>query len=141
MNQNLILTDIDETELEEVGSDLFGKVVLALHKNSAMHVPVQNLHFDSIMYESESCRKQTISKLDQVASLFERSFHQIGSEKFDAMRRRKVAKVLCSTGNYLGDHVQECFDSFENSEFKRGKASDFPEIPGEDYQNSALSQV
>jgi hypothetical protein len=106
-----------------------------------MHVPVQNFNFDGIFFESESCCKQTISKLDQVASLFEKSIDQIGSEKFDAMRRRKVAKVLCSTSNYLGAHVQEGFDSFDNSEFKRGKASDFPEIPGEEYQNSALSQV
>lgn len=56
----------------------------------------------------------------------------------DAGNRRKVAKALSTIGNYLGNPSE---DRFDDSEFKRGKAIDFPEIPGEDYRNSALPQI
>ncbi|TVY42397.1 hypothetical protein LCER1_G009272, partial [Lachnellula cervina] len=54
----------------------------------------------------------------------------------DVGNRRKVAKALNAIGNQLGTaaHV-------DNTEFKHGKALDFPEIPGEDYRNRALPQI
>jgi hypothetical protein len=56
----------------------------------------------------------------------------------DAANRRKVAKALTAIGNYLGTAAH---DQFDDSEFKRGKAVDFPEIPGEEHRNSALPQI
>lgn len=56
----------------------------------------------------------------------------------DAGGRRKFAKVLTRIGNYVGTAAQKRFD---DSEFKHGKAVDFPEIPGEQHRNSALPQM
>lgn len=56
----------------------------------------------------------------------------------DAGNRRKVAKALSTIGNYLGNAAE---DRFDDSEFKRGKALDFPEIPGEEGRNSALPRM
>ncbi|KAF4620188.1 hypothetical protein G7Y89_g14633 [Cudoniella acicularis] len=56
----------------------------------------------------------------------------------DAANRRRVANALTSVGNYLGTAAP---DRFDDSEFKQGKAVDFPEIPGEDYRNSNLPQI
>jgi hypothetical protein len=56
----------------------------------------------------------------------------------DAGNRRKVAKALIAIGNYLGTAAH---DRFDDSEFKRGKALDFPEIPGEEHRNRALPRI
>jgi hypothetical protein len=56
----------------------------------------------------------------------------------DVGNRRKVAKALNAIGNHLGSAAH---DQFHGSEFKRGKALDFPEIPGEEHRNRALPQI
>ena len=56
----------------------------------------------------------------------------------DAGNRRKVAKALSTVANYLGTASEGQFD---DSEFKRGKALDFPEIPGEEGRNSELPRM
>lgn len=56
----------------------------------------------------------------------------------DAGSRRKVARALTAVGIYLGTAAP---DRFDDSEFKRGKALDFPEIPGEEHRNRALPQI
>ncbi|RDL29812.1 uncharacterized protein BP5553_10677 [Venustampulla echinocandica] len=56
----------------------------------------------------------------------------------DAGNRRRVANVLTTIGNHLGTAAHNQFD---DSEFKRGKAVDFPEIPGEEHRNHALRQI
>lgn len=56
----------------------------------------------------------------------------------DVGNRRKVANALFTIGNYLGTVAH---DQFHNSEFKSGKALDFPEIPGEASRNRALPQI
>ena len=56
----------------------------------------------------------------------------------DVGNRRKVAKALTEIHNYLGTAAH---DRFDDSAFKRGKALDFPEIPGEEHRNRALPQI
>ncbi|KAI1417309.1 hypothetical protein F5Y13DRAFT_152456 [Hypoxylon sp. FL1857] len=52
--------------------------------------------------------------------------------------RRKVARVLWTIGNYFGTAAR---DRFDDSEFKHGKAIDFPEIPAEEQRNPDLPQI
>lgn len=52
--------------------------------------------------------------------------------------RRKVAKMLMKMGDALGAAKQEWRD---DSDFKRGKASNFPEVPGELYRNGELPKI
>jgi hypothetical protein len=54
----------------------------------------------------------------------------------DVASRRKVAKALNAIGNQLGAAAH-----LDDSEFKQGKALDFPEIPGEEHRNRALPQI
>ncbi|KAG4442566.1 hypothetical protein IFR05_001978 [Cadophora sp. M221] len=56
----------------------------------------------------------------------------------DAGNRRKVANVLTNIGNYIGTAAQ---DRFDDSEFKHGKAVDYPELPGEGYRNPGLGLI
>ncbi|KAI1806926.1 hypothetical protein F4811DRAFT_508718 [Daldinia bambusicola] len=56
----------------------------------------------------------------------------------DIGNRRKVYNALLSAAEYLGTASE---DRFDYSEFKHGKATDFPEIPAEDKRNPNLSQV
>jgi hypothetical protein len=60
------------------------------------------------------------------------------SSTIDLGNRRKVAKTLTAIGNRLGSAAHDWFD---DSEFKRGKALDFPEIPGEEHRNRALPRI
>ncbi|PGH28069.1 hypothetical protein AJ80_00325 [Polytolypa hystricis UAMH7299] len=50
----------------------------------------------------------------------------------------KVAKALTKIGNYLSDSAHARLDV---SEFKRGLAVDFPEIPGEEPRNRNLHKI
>ncbi|RFU81955.1 transferase family III [Trichoderma arundinaceum] len=56
----------------------------------------------------------------------------------DSGNRRKVAKIFVSVGNTLGAKTQDWFD---DSEFKRGPALDWPEIPGEFWRNKRLQDI
>lgn len=56
----------------------------------------------------------------------------------DSGSRRKVAKMFVSVGNALGAKAQDWFD---DSEFKTGKALDWPEIPGEPWRNERLQDI
>ncbi|KAI1658788.1 hypothetical protein F4813DRAFT_356270 [Daldinia decipiens] len=56
----------------------------------------------------------------------------------DIGNRRKVYNTLLVVSNYLGTASQ---DRFDDSEFKHGKAIDFPEIPAEDKRNPDLARV
>ncbi|KAH7026597.1 uncharacterized protein B0I36DRAFT_330982 [Microdochium trichocladiopsis] len=56
----------------------------------------------------------------------------------DAASRRRVAEVFNSMANYLGTAAH---DRFDDSDFKQGKAVDFPEIPGEAERNSRLGNI
>ncbi|KAI1764388.1 hypothetical protein GGR53DRAFT_322150 [Hypoxylon sp. FL1150] len=56
----------------------------------------------------------------------------------DVGHRRKVAKALLSISDYLGTASQ---DRFDDSEFKHGKALDFPEIPAEEIRNPDLLHI
>ncbi|KAI1650927.1 uncharacterized protein F4817DRAFT_213905 [Daldinia loculata] len=56
----------------------------------------------------------------------------------DIGNRRKVYNTLLVVSNYLGTASQ---DRFDDSEFKHGKAIDFPEIPAEDKRNPDLPRV
>ncbi|KAI0126025.1 hypothetical protein BJ170DRAFT_458380 [Xylariales sp. AK1849] len=60
------------------------------------------------------------------------------SRATDAGNRRKVATSLIKISNYLGNPARKRFD---DSEFRRGRAQDFPEIPGEANRNRALSRI
>lgn len=68
----------------------------------------------------------------------QRSFTtDFGYGRKDVGNRRKVAKTLTKIGNYLGTAAHDQLES----EFKHGKALDFPEIPGEEHRNPALPQI
>ncbi|ODH45499.1 hypothetical protein GX48_08423, partial [Paracoccidioides brasiliensis] len=56
----------------------------------------------------------------------------------DSANRRKVARALTRFGIYLSDAAHE---RLNNSEFKSGKALDFPEIPGEIRRNRDLPHI
>ncbi|KAL3418819.1 hypothetical protein PVAG01_09040 [Phlyctema vagabunda] len=56
----------------------------------------------------------------------------------DTANRRKVAKALTWVGSYIGTAAR---DRFDDSEFRRGKAVDFPEIPGEEHRNKELPRI
>ena len=68
----------------------------------------------------------------------EQGHHAKQSGMADAGNRRRVAETLTAIGNYLGTAAP---DRFDDSEFKHGKALDFPEIPGEEHRNRALHQI
>lgn len=53
-------------------------------------------------------------------------------------KRRQVANALTAIGNYFGSASYEQFDM---SEFRRGRATEFPEIPGEQNRNRDLPQI
>lgn len=65
-------------------------------------------------------------------------FHRRTSSGADAGNRRKVARALTTLSNAFGTASS---DRFDDSEFKRGPALDFPEIPGEQNRNRDLSQI
>ncbi|KAI1392065.1 uncharacterized protein F4822DRAFT_389540 [Hypoxylon trugodes] len=52
--------------------------------------------------------------------------------------RRKVAKALMVVSDYLGTASR---DRFDDSDFKHGKALDFPEVPAEEMRNPDLPRV
>ncbi|KAK8065067.1 hypothetical protein PG997_011814 [Apiospora hydei] len=56
----------------------------------------------------------------------------------DAGGRRKVAQMIGDLGRYMGTPAPDLFD---DSEFKRGPAQDWPEIPGEATRNPDLGQI
>lgn len=56
----------------------------------------------------------------------------------DAGGRRKVAQIFGDLGRYMGTPAPDLFD---DSEFRRGRAMDFPEIPGEAVRNPDLEQI
>ena len=60
------------------------------------------------------------------------------SHTVDMGNRRKVARMLTTIADYLGTagHGQ-----FDDSGFRRGRAIDFPEVPGEVQRNRNLSQI
>ncbi|KAK4199312.1 hypothetical protein QBC40DRAFT_282281 [Triangularia verruculosa] len=54
----------------------------------------------------------------------------------DAGKRRKVAKALGTISKLFGTAAPETFD---DSEFQHGKASDYPQIPGEPFRHPNLA--
>lgn len=56
----------------------------------------------------------------------------------DVGNRRKVASTLTTIGNKLGTAAH---DKFDTSEFKRGKARDFPFVPAEMQRNPNWAQI
>ncbi|KAH8178559.1 CoA-transferase family III [Sarocladium implicatum] len=56
----------------------------------------------------------------------------------DAGRRRTVARAFVQASRAMGMAAREWTD---DSEFRRGRAMDFPEIPGEQYRSRQLSQI
>jgi hypothetical protein len=56
----------------------------------------------------------------------------------DVGNRRRMARALIAFGDRLDTAAP---DQFDDSGFKHENAVDFPEIPGEEQRNSALSQI
>lgn len=67
-----------------------------------------------------------------------RSSLALAKSSSDVGNRRKIANILTAVGNYVGTAAEFRLD---DSEFKHGKAVDFPEIPGEDQRNPKLSDI
>lgn len=55
----------------------------------------------------------------------------------DSGNRRKVANMLISVGNALGNKAHTWVDDQDKS----GKALDFPELPGEEWRNKKLQRI
>jgi hypothetical protein len=66
------------------------------------------------------------------------AFHRRTSSGADVGNRRKVAHALTTLSSAFGTASS---DRYDDSEFKRGPAVDFPEIPGEQNRNRDLSQI
>lgn len=64
--------------------------------------------------------------------------HQLPGASTDVGNRRKVARVLTKIGNVFGNASA---DRFYENEYQRGKAMDFPEIPGEENRNRDIFQI
>lgn len=58
--------------------------------------------------------------------------------KIDTGGRLRVAKAFAKVAKGVGSAAHELFD---DSEFRRGKAVDWPEIPGEAYRSHNLAQI
>lgn len=58
--------------------------------------------------------------------------------KIDTGGRLRVAKAFAKVAKGVGSAAHELFD---DSEFRRGKAVDWPEIPGEAYRSSNLHRI
>ncbi|KAI0477261.1 hypothetical protein GGR56DRAFT_398945 [Xylariaceae sp. FL0804] len=56
----------------------------------------------------------------------------------DRGNRHKFAKMLTSIGDYVGTAAA---DRFDDSEFRRGRAVDWPLIPGEEERNPELRRI
>ncbi|KAL1647045.1 hypothetical protein SLS58_002815 [Diplodia intermedia] len=52
--------------------------------------------------------------------------------------RRKVTRALMALGNYFGTVD---YSTFDDSEFRRGDASEYPQVPGEENRNPALPRI
>lgn len=68
----------------------------------------------------------------------QRSHRLHGLEMVDAGARRKVAKALNKFVDRVGTPAP---DRFDDTHFQRGKAADFPEIPGEENKNPKLRRI
>ncbi|KAH8884365.1 hypothetical protein GQ53DRAFT_752230 [Thozetella sp. PMI_491] len=73
-----------------------------------------------------------------VAGAIEGPSEPPSGESGDAGSRRTVARALNVLGNYFGNPSHDMFD---DSEFRQGRAVDFPEIPGEEHRNPELDQI
>ena len=63
---------------------------------------------------------------------------QQSQRSLDVGGRHRVAKALFAVGDYFSTAAP---DRFDDSDFKHGKAVDFPEIPGEEQRNRSLRQI
>ncbi|KAL7923709.1 hypothetical protein ACQKWADRAFT_289103 [Trichoderma austrokoningii] len=63
--------------------------------------------------------------------------HRTSTATADSGNRRKVAKMLISVGNALGNKAHNWVDDVDRS----GKALDFPEVPGEFWRNERLPDI
>ncbi|TVY39929.1 hypothetical protein LSUB1_G005047 [Lachnellula subtilissima] len=106
------------------------------HSVSATPGPVEMRRSDASNHDRPTSLDLT-STITRHPTTATKASHQLTrSGTGDVGNRRKVAKALNAIGNQLGTAAH-----FDNSEFKHGKALDFPEIPGEDYRNRALPQI
>ena len=91
-----------------------------------------------ILSPTATARDDTDTRYDELAhTITTRSTMTKRSNTFDAGSRRRVAKTLIALGNRFGTAATNLLD---DSEFKQGKARDFPEIPGERLRNKDLQQ-
>ncbi|OTB01823.1 hypothetical protein M426DRAFT_74983 [Hypoxylon sp. CI-4A] len=88
------------------------------------HRPASN-SADIQSSSSNSEREHSTDIADQQAT------HDIGN-------RRKIRKMLWRFSDYLGTAAQ---DRFDDSEFRQGKALDFPEVPAEELRNPDLHHI
>ncbi|KAL9085263.1 MAG: hypothetical protein Q9165_007697 [Trypethelium subeluteriae] len=105
---------------------------------------------DDNMYETRPRDTVVVSEMQQISPRLSTSSSQSihvaptqsnpmeRAQTVDVGSRRKVAKALTAMGNFFGTAHRDWFD---DSEFKRGKALDFPEIPGEEHRNPDLTQI
>jgi hypothetical protein len=99
------------------------------------------LHSDSNLREATGAvldRKIDLDTPDELVANSEARSLTTPDEIGDAGNKRRVAQKLTTIGNYLDSPSR---NSFDDTEFKHGKALDFPEIPGSEYRNLKLRQI
>jgi hypothetical protein len=80
----------------------------------------------------------TITRHATNATKQSHTLERYGTTTTDLGNRRKVAKALIAISKFLGTASHKRLD---DSEFKHGKALDFPDIPAEEQRNSTLPQI
>jgi hypothetical protein len=140
----LLATDLDNAK-EEINSNA------SQHSNHSMHQVNTNIYTPSIRSmvtpiindvphspSYDSNRSSGDTPVFHTISQPSPSHQPRRSWTTDTGNRRKVAQGLTAVADYLGTPA---LDRFDDSEFKHGKAVDFPEIPGEEHRNKALHRI
>ncbi|KAI1483357.1 hypothetical protein F4774DRAFT_160074 [Daldinia eschscholtzii] len=120
---------------------------------SSLHSEVAECAHDDAAAHSDHDSGSSSSMQETSGGLFISSSHSVAPPSIAHVRtsssnsrppetdignRRKVYNALLSAAEHLGTASE---DRFDYSEFKHGKATDFPEIPAEDKRNPNLFQV
>ncbi|KAK0124721.1 hypothetical protein ONS96_008604 [Cadophora gregata f. sp. sojae] len=136
-----LLLSSDQPELDERGKAIVHHCNCSNHHSSISSPSSPPLSPPAIRRSSSKDGRRSLEEVEIVPSTSgpavrtqtKRSWTQT-----DAGNRRKVANVLTNIGNYIGTAAQ---DRFDDSEFKHGKAVDYPELPGETYRNPGLGLI
>lgn len=137
-----LLLSSDQPELDEKGKAVVHHCNCSTHHTSTSVSPSSTpLATPAIRRSSSKDERRSLEEIEIVPSTSSpvvRTQTKRSWTQSDVGNRRKVANVLSNIGNYIGTAAQ---DRFDDSEFKHGKAVDYPELPGEGYRNPGLGLI